>query len=146
MIEALATLHGRPNRHQHSAGLQPGCELKEPHSVLDSLVRVGVLWLLCHASQPVSIATDCLLHLLLQVRTILSQNTTDVTSARAYTSLKQSFPSWELVRTAAPGVACTGWPCMEARTIGQHLQQGVELCTRTQAHQQRGCCSCCRCC
>jgi hypothetical protein len=41
--------------------------------------------------------------LLLQVRTILSQNTTDITSQRAYTSLKQSFPNWELVRTAAPG-------------------------------------------
>jgi hypothetical protein len=39
VIEALAQLHGRPNRHQHSAGLQPGCELKEPHTVLDSLVR-----------------------------------------------------------------------------------------------------------
>lgn len=39
VIEALAALHGRPNRHLHSAGLQPGCELKEPHTVLDSLVR-----------------------------------------------------------------------------------------------------------
>ena len=38
VVDALAQLHGRPNRHQHSAGLQPGCELKEPHTVLDSLV------------------------------------------------------------------------------------------------------------
>lgn len=115
MIEALATLHGRPNRQQHSAGLQPGCELKEPHSVLDSLVRVGgVLWLLYQSSQPVSINLLAPHLPPAQVRTILSQNTTDVTSARAYTSLKQSFPSWELVRTAAPGVACTAWSCMEA--------------------------------
>jgi hypothetical protein len=39
VIDALSALHGRPNRHQHSAGLQVGCELKEPHTVLDSLVR-----------------------------------------------------------------------------------------------------------
>lgn len=38
-----------------------------------------------------------------QVRTILSQNTTDITSQRAYTSLKQAFPTWESVRTAKPG-------------------------------------------
>lgn len=38
-----------------------------------------------------------------QVRTILSQNTTDITSQRAYTSLKQAFPNWELVRTAPLG-------------------------------------------
>eukprot|EP00877_Chromochloris_zofingiensis_P008780 jgi/Chrzof1/4155/Cz14g01040.t1 len=34
---------------------------------------------------------------------MLSQNTTDVTSLRAFTSLKQRFPTWEHVRTAGPG-------------------------------------------
>ncbi|KAK9862353.1 hypothetical protein WJX84_000490, partial [Apatococcus fuscideae] len=36
-------------------------------------------------------------------RTILSQNTTDTTSNRAFTSLKAAFPTWDDVRTAAPG-------------------------------------------
>jgi hypothetical protein len=39
------------------------------------------------------------------VRTILSQNTTDITSARAFASLKQQFPTWEDVRLARTG----GW-------------------------------------
>jgi hypothetical protein len=43
VIESLAARHGKPNRHQHSAGLQVGCELKEPHTVLDSLVGFGTL-------------------------------------------------------------------------------------------------------
>lgn len=36
------------------------------------------------------------------VRTILSQNTTDATSFRAFLNLKQAFPEWEAVRTANP--------------------------------------------
>jgi hypothetical protein len=52
VIEALAQLHGRPNRHQHSAGLQPGCELKEPHTVLDSLVRHSAVWPCCDTMLP----------------------------------------------------------------------------------------------
>eukprot|EP00962_Isochrysis_galbana_P040789 scaffold14832_cov129-Isochrysis_galbana.AAC.3 len=32
--------------------------------------------------------------------TILSQNTTDTTSARAFAQLKAAFPTWEQVRTA----------------------------------------------
>jgi hypothetical protein len=123
VVDALAALHGRPNRHDHAAGLQPGCELKEPHTVLDSLVRAAVggarvcvcgcvcgscsscserarvralptLVCLCARRTPRTPA---------QVRTILSQNTTDVTSQRAYTSLKQLFPAWEQVRTAPAG-------------------------------------------
>lgn len=35
-----------------------------------------------------------------QVRTLLSQNTTDKTSGRAFATLKQRFPSWEAVRQA----------------------------------------------
>ena len=34
--------------------------------------------------------------------TILSQNTTDVNSHRAFASLKAAFPTWEAVRTADP--------------------------------------------
>ncbi len=34
------------------------------------------------------------------VRTILSQNTTDKTSIRAFASLKETFPDWDAVRTA----------------------------------------------
>ena len=34
------------------------------------------------------------------VRTILSQNTTDKTSIRAFASLKSTFPDWDAVRTA----------------------------------------------
>ena len=41
--------------------------------------------------------------LLAQVCTILSQNTTDVNSARAFANLKQKFPEWEMVRTAENG-------------------------------------------
>lgn len=34
------------------------------------------------------------------MRTILSQNTTDKTSIRAFASLKETFPDWDAVRTA----------------------------------------------
>jgi endonuclease-3 len=34
------------------------------------------------------------------VRTLLSQNTTDATSSRAFATLKQRFPSWDSVRDA----------------------------------------------
>lgn len=37
------------------------------------------------------------------VRTILSQNTTDTNSVRAFKSLKAQFPAWESVRTAPEG-------------------------------------------
>merc|ERR1719261_1343122 len=36
------------------------------------------------------------------VGTILSQNTTDKTSHKAYASLKLNFPTWDLVRTGDP--------------------------------------------
>jgi endonuclease-3 len=36
------------------------------------------------------------------VGTILSQNTSDVNSGRAYDALRQQFPTWEAVREAAP--------------------------------------------
>lgn len=55
-----------------------------------------------------------------QVRTLLSQNTTDKTSGRAFATLKQRFPSWEAVRQApledvADAIrvrARVGVPCM----------------------------------
>lgn len=34
------------------------------------------------------------------IATMLSQNTTDTTSARAFAQLKAAFPTWEQVRTA----------------------------------------------
>eukprot|EP00879_Flechtneria_rotunda_P011998 GHRR01012531.1.p1 GENE.GHRR01012531.1~~GHRR01012531.1.p1 ORF type:complete len:409 (+),score=103.16 GHRR01012531.1:906-2132(+) len=82
---ALATLHGARLSRSPAVSVydaaastlnEPyiGCELQTPHTVLDSLVR-----------------------------TILSQNTTDITSQRAFQSLKTAFPDWELVRTAAAG-------------------------------------------
>ncbi len=38
----------------------------------------------------------------------VSQNTTDINSGRAFDQLKQSFPTWEEVRLAAPGqLLCT---------------------------------------
>ena len=40
----------------------------------------------------------------MQVRTILSQNTTDVTSHRAFASLKEAFPTWEEVLGAPSGL------------------------------------------
>ena len=39
----------------------------------------------------------------MQVRTILSQNTTDTNSVRAFKSLKERFPTWDSVRTAPEG-------------------------------------------
>lgn len=42
-------------------------------------------------------------YLAVQVCTILSQNTTDVNSARAFAKLKEKFPDWEMVRTANSG-------------------------------------------
>lgn len=38
------------------------------------------------------------------VGTILSQNTTDLTSARAFAKLKRALPDWDAVRTADPAV------------------------------------------
>lgn len=45
------------------------------------------------------------LNLLRQVRTILSQNTTDTTSHRAFSKLKKHFPTWEDVMQAPAGLS-----------------------------------------
>ena len=48
----------------------------------------------------------------MQVRTILSQNTTDVNSHRAFASLKEAFPTWQSVLEAPPGAPSPmGIPC-----------------------------------
>lgn len=55
-------------------------------------------------SDPDGCHNDCLSVLDSLVRTILSQNTTDATSARAFRSLKRALPTWEAARTAPRGV------------------------------------------
>ena len=46
----------------------------------------------------------------LQVRTILSQNTTDVNSRRSFAALKKAFPTWIEVLKAADGQLPPGFP------------------------------------
>ena len=65
------------------------------------------------------------------IATILSQNTTDVNTDRAYASLRAQFPTWEVVRDAPPrasvrairsaGLANTKAPRIQA--ILRHLTQ-----------------------
>lgn len=59
-----------------------------------------MLWSICLVKLPVRHT-----HLAVQVCTILSQNTTDVNSARAFAKLKEKFPEWEMVRTANNGMS-----------------------------------------
>ncbi|BDA44814.1 Putative DNA glycosylase At3g47830 [Coccomyxa sp. Obi] len=80
--DALAALHGEPGRHKLA-------ELEEKTAAADSLHT--------HSQQTV---LDSL------VRTILSQNTTDATSHRAFASLKAAFPGekgWAEVLRAPSG-------------------------------------------
>ncbi|EIE21580.1 DNA glycosylase, partial [Coccomyxa subellipsoidea C-169] len=80
--DALALLHGEPRQHKPidagtAAAAADSLHTHSQQTVLDSLVR-----------------------------TILSQNTTDVTSHRAFASLKAAFPGeegWEDVLRAPPG-------------------------------------------
>lgn len=39
----------------------------------------------------------------MQVRTMLSQNTTDITSLRAFNTLKERYPTWDSVYAAPNG-------------------------------------------
>ena len=69
------------------------------------------------------------------VGTMLSQNTTDTTSARAFAQLKAAFPEWEQVRTAEPadvekqikvcGLAATRAERIQAILQTLHAEQGV---------------------
>jgi len=68
------------------------------------------------------------------VGTILSQNTTNINSHRAFTQLKSKFKSWEKVRLAsqssvASAIACGGLKNTKAQYI-KHILQTV--------HQERG--------
>lgn len=71
VVQRLAALHGMPSVQRRASGGRPQVGCEEKRTVLDSLVR-----------------------------TLLSQNTTDVTSARAFATLKRQYPTWEAVRAA----------------------------------------------
>ena len=60
------------------------------------------------------------------VATVLSQHTSDVNSGRAFTRLKERFPSWEQVLDAPPGdvadaIRCGGIADQKARRIQEIL-------------------------
>ena len=60
------------------------------------------------------------------IATVLSQHTSDVNSERAFTRLKERFPSWEQVLDAPPGdvadaIRCGGIADQKARRIQQIL-------------------------
>ena len=74
LTQRLVALHGKPERTADPLNEYNITQGHHQSSVLDSLVR-----------------------------TILSQNTTDKTSIRAFASLKETFPDWEAVRTADVG-------------------------------------------
>jgi endonuclease-3 len=62
------------------------------------------------------------------IQTILSQNTSDVNSGRAFASLKASFDHWEAVASAPPeviaeAIKCGGLSQIKAGRIKQVLQQ-----------------------
>ena len=84
--DALALLHGEPG-----AIPAPSSPLSSPPSKAFSDPDG------CHSD-------DCLSVLDSLVRTILSQNTTDATSARAFRSLKIALPTWEEARTTPVGI------------------------------------------
>lgn len=112
----MAALHGDPKRaalgeekfelaeQQANAAAQAPKKESWQRTVLDSLVSG-------HSPEqgPLPHQSACLrciqASLYLQVCTILSQNTTDVNSARAFAQLKKKFPVWELVRTASNGAS-----------------------------------------
>jgi len=62
------------------------------------------------------------------IETILSQNTSDANSGRAFASLKASFPGWEAVASAPMGqiaevIRCGGLSQIKAARIKQVLEQ-----------------------
>lgn len=66
-------------------------------------------------------------HVSVQVRTILSQNTTDHTSHRAFASLKQAFPTWQSVLDAPAGKVPT--TVREVQLCCCHWRSRVASCT-----------------
>ena len=114
MRDSLAALHGDPKRaalgeEKFELAQDAATEGKKlekeswQRTVLDALVRLP------HVSFHVVLLDFT--HIVtkqsfLQVCTILSQNTTDINSHRAFTKLKDRFPTWEEVRTADSGNHC----------------------------------------
>ena len=100
--DALALLHGEPGAIPVSPSSPPSSLLAPSPSSQSPLMKKNNTKVFadpdgCH-NDGCSSVLDSL------VRTILSQNTTDATSVRAFRSLKQVLPTWEQARTAAPGV------------------------------------------
>ncbi|DBB08986.1 TPA: hypothetical protein ACH3X3_007617 [Trebouxia sp. C0006] len=81
--DGLAALHGDPKR---AALGEEKFELAEGQAAADKQASNKESW-----QKTVLDSLVC---------TILSQNTTDVNSARAFAKLKEKFPEWEMVRTA----------------------------------------------
>lgn len=84
--DGLAALHGDP---KHAALGEEKFELAEAQAAADKQAPKKESW-----QKTVLDSLVC---------TILSQNTTDVNSARAFAKLKEKFPEWEMVRTADNG-------------------------------------------
>jgi endonuclease-3 len=98
-VAALAALEA-----MHPTAAADGCDGPPSWTVMDSLVREGVVGrrargrlVATRADPPLSLPR---LSSPPQVRTILSQNTTDATSARAFAELKRRFPTWPAVLQA----------------------------------------------
>jgi endonuclease-3 len=66
------------------------------------------------------------------VATILSQNTNDKNSHRAYTELRRRFPTWELVAAARPAALCSA-----IRTGGMANQKSARIRETLEAVRRR---------
>jgi endonuclease III len=101
--DALALLHGEPGAIPSSP--PPSSPRPPPPPPLPSSEAAAALSAAAATfSDPDGCHSDCLSVLDSLVRTILSQNTTDATSARAFRSLKIALPTWEHARTAKVGI------------------------------------------
>ena len=101
--DALALLHGEPGAIPSSP--PPSSPRPPPPPPLPSREAAAALSAAAATfSDPDGCHSDCLSVLDSLVRTILSQNTTDATSARAFRSLKIALPTWEHARTAKVGI------------------------------------------
>jgi hypothetical protein len=66
VCDALAHLHGRPSLKRDQPRI--GCEIQEPHSVLDSLVRTYISLVATHTATQQCMAESTLLHQLRPLR------------------------------------------------------------------------------
>lgn len=94
--DALALIHGEPGSIPLSPPTSPSTSPSFPSPNGTSSSKAF--------SDPNGCHNDCLSVLDSLVRTILSQNTTDATSVRAFRALKAALPTWEQTRTAPLGV------------------------------------------